>query len=203
MASTIVVCHTMIIVNTVVEDLTRDQPVYMIAKQVQCHYPENYGEDKLLMMMGSLHIEMNFLAAIEDWLEGRGWIDLPAKSSIKTPERADSMLKEKQVKRSRYVHQVSCAALYLLLCDGYVDSECQAGTFHHWIEDRCESTAQFNYWLTLIQMEALLLKLVRSLRESDFQMFVNEIAPWMFALDHTHYARWLPIFILDLKMLET
>ena len=54
-------------------------------------------------------------------------------------------------------------------------------------------------------MEALLLKLVRSLRESNFQIFVNaldEIAPWMFALDHTHYARWFPISIQDLKMLE-
>ena len=54
-------------------------------------------------------------------------------------------------------------------------------------------------------MEALLLKLVQSLRASNFQMFVNaldEMAPWMFALDHTHYARWLPIFMQDLKMLE-
>ena len=158
------------------------------------------------MMMGSLHIEMNFLAAIGDWLEGSGWIDLLVKSSIKTPGRADSMLKGKQVKRSRYVHHVSCAALYHLLCDAYVDSECQAETFHHWIEDRRESSAQFQYWLTVIEMEALLLKLVRSLRESDFQMFVNalnEIAPSMFALDHTHFARRLPIFIQDLKMLET
>ena len=116
------------------------------------------------------------------------------------------MLQGKQVKRSRYIHQVSCAALYLLLCDAYVDSERQAETFYHWIEDRHESSAQFHYWITVIEMEVLLLKLVRSLRESNFQMFVNaldEITPWMFALDHTHYARWLPIFIQDLKMLET
>ena len=200
-------------VNTVLQELnpgqatvlTGDQPVYAIGKQVQWHYPEIYGEDKLVMMMGSLHIEMSFLAAIGDWLEGSGWIDLLVKSSIKTPGRADSMLQGKQVKRSRYVHQVSCAALYLLLCDAYVDSERQAEGFYHWIEDRRESSAQFLYWLTVIEMEALLLKLVRSLRESNFQMFVNaldEIAPWMFALDHTHYARWLPVFIQDLKMLE-
>jgi hypothetical protein len=31
---------------------------------------------------------------------------------------------------------------------------------------------------------------------------LDEIAPWMFALDHTHYSRWLPIFIQDMKMFE-
>ena len=93
--------------------------------------------------MGLLHIEMNILTAIGDWLEGSGWIDLLVKSSIKTPGRADRMLQGKQVKRSRYVHQVSCAALYLLLCDAYVDSERQAEAFYHWIEDRHESSAQF------------------------------------------------------------
>ena len=69
--------HTMKIVNTVLQELnpgqvtvlTGDQPVYAISKQVQWHYPEIYGEDKLVTMMGSLHIEMNFLAAIGDWLE--------------------------------------------------------------------------------------------------------------------------------------
>ena len=50
------------------------------------------------------------------------------------------------------------------------------------------------------------------MRESNFQMSVNaldEIKTWMFALDHTHYARWLPILVAnprfsipDLKMLE-
>ena len=75
-ASTAVVRHTMKIVNLVLEEvnsgqvsvITGDQPVYAIGKQVQWHYPDLYGEDKLVMMMGSLHIEMNFLGAIGDWL---------------------------------------------------------------------------------------------------------------------------------------
>jgi hypothetical protein len=115
-ASTAVVRHTMNIVNLVLQEvnpgqvsvLTGDQPVYAIGKQVQWHYPDNYGEDKLVMMMGSLHIEMNFLSAIGDWLEGSGWVELLTKSSINTPGRAESMLRGNQVKRSRYVHQVSC-----------------------------------------------------------------------------------------------
>ena len=78
--------------------------------------------------------------------------------------------------------------------------------FQKWIEEKRQSSVQFHYWLTVIELEALLLKLVRSLRESNFGMFVNaldEIAPWMFALDHTNYSRWLPVFIQDMKMLKS
>jgi hypothetical protein len=56
-----------------------------------------------------------------------------------------------------------------------------------------------------MELEALLLQLVESLRKSDFTMFIHtseQISPWMFAMDHTNYARWLPIFIEDLKRLS-
>ncbi len=47
-----------------------------ISKQVQWLYPDLYGEDKLLMMIGALHIEMCFLSTIGDWLDGSGWVEL-------------------------------------------------------------------------------------------------------------------------------
>ena len=51
-----------------------------------------------------------------------------------------------------------------------------------------------------------LLFLIRSLRTLNFPMFIRclqKIAPWMFAMDHTNYAPWLPIFIHDLKSLQS
>ena len=130
--STAMVRHTMKIVQLILQEVnpgqvavvTGDQPVYALGKQVQWHYPDSYGEEKLVMMMGSLHIEMNFMAAIGDWLEGSGWIDLLVKSSINSPGRAESLLRGNQVKRTRYAHQVSCAGLYLLLIDAYQESAC-------------------------------------------------------------------------------
>ena len=38
--------------------LACDQPLYAIAKNIQWTWPEAFGEDKLLMMFGGLHIEM-------------------------------------------------------------------------------------------------------------------------------------------------
>ena len=51
--------------------ITADQPVYATAKQVQWSRPEQFG--KIVVMMGPLHIEMAFVTAIGDWLDGSGW----------------------------------------------------------------------------------------------------------------------------------
>ena len=32
----------------------------------------------------------------------------------------------------------------------------------------------------------------------EFNRILTEIVPWFFALDHTHYARWIPIHLCDL-----
>ena len=46
---------------------------------------------------------------------------------------------------------------------------------------------------------------VRSIREGNFQLYLEsltKIVPWMFALDHTHYFRWLPVHIRDMNLLS-
>ena len=53
--------------------LTMDQPLYAIGKQIQWNLPELYGEDKYVVMLGPLHIEMAGLKMIGNLLEGSGW----------------------------------------------------------------------------------------------------------------------------------
>ena len=51
----------------------------------------------------------------------------------------------------------------------------------------------------------MLLAYVRSLREGNFDLYVQslvQIVPWMFALDHTHYSRWLSVHIRDMTSLS-
>ena len=50
-----------------------DQPKYAVAKQVQWHWPEIYGEDKFIMMLGGLHIEMAALKSIGTPLHDSSW----------------------------------------------------------------------------------------------------------------------------------
>ena len=87
--------------------VTADQPVYALGKQVQWRFPETYKNT--LWMLGPLHIEMTFLSAIGDWLEGSDWTQALEKGNISTTGRIESFLPGKKVKRTRYAHQVSLA----------------------------------------------------------------------------------------------
>ena len=41
--------------------LTVDQPLYAIAKEIQWSWPSTYGEEKYVVLMGGLHIEIALL----------------------------------------------------------------------------------------------------------------------------------------------
>ncbi len=50
-----------------------------------------------------------------------------------------------------------------------------------------------------------MLLFIRSIREGNFQLYMESltaIVPWMFALDHTHYSRWLSVHIRDMVSLK-
>ena len=56
-----------------------------------------------------------------------------------------------------------------------------------------------------MRLEQLILVYVRSLRDSKFSLYVAvlaKLAPWFFALDHTHYSRCVPIHIRDMMTLQ-
>ena len=44
--------------------MTADQPLYAIAKQIQWAKSETLGEEKFLVLMGDLHIEMTFMICL-------------------------------------------------------------------------------------------------------------------------------------------
>ena len=116
-----------------------------------------------------------------------GQTDILVRAEISTPGRADSFSSGKHVKRSHYVHQVTCAGLHLLCMDAYKKSK-SILPFAEWREQKRSESIQFEYWLTVMYMEGILMLLVESIRTSNFQMFVSaleQIPPWMFTLDHT------------------
>ena len=57
-----------------------------------------------------------------------------------------------------------------------------------------------------MELETLLLSLIKSLQTFNFLMFIGcleKFAPWMFAMCQTSNARWLSIFMHDLKSLQS
>ena len=50
-----------------------DAPLYALAKQVQWKWPATHGEDRHVVMLGDLHIEMAVWSTRGDYLEDSGW----------------------------------------------------------------------------------------------------------------------------------
>ena len=73
--------------------------------------------------------------------------------------------------------------------------------FELWCEHKASSCPQFKYWATVLELELCMLVFVCSLREANFNMYIDaltQISPWFFALDHANYARWIPVNLSDM-----
>jgi len=193
--------------------VTFDQPLFSLAKQIQWKWPQEYGEEKFVILFGRLHIEMAALKTVGDWLQGSGWVQALVQAEITSAETADSFLRASHVSRTRRAHQVTAAALFALqqhAYNHYIDQLGDAGTeqleFADWCQQKAEICPQFHYWATVLQLELTVLVYVRSLRQASFAMYVDalrELAVWFHALDHTNYARWIPVHLRDMVELPT
>jgi hypothetical protein len=62
--------------------IAMDQPLFALAKQIQWDKPILYGENKIIIMFGGLHIEMAVMKTLGDWLSESGWTDALSKSRL-------------------------------------------------------------------------------------------------------------------------
>lgn len=208
-----IVKHVMLVVKKSIEFLNpgqtpvlgADQPLYAISKRLQWKFPSILGEDKYVLMMGALHIEDKVQLMVGKLIRGSGWEWALSKAEVFTSGRASSTLDDHHIKRTRYAHQVSVVALSLLKQEAYAiySSEVQGlpQPFELWNRNQVEGIPMFKYWSEVIELELLLCRFVRSLREGDFDLYVqvlDELCPWFFVFDHTNYARWLPVHVKDL-----
>lgn len=151
-------------------------PLFAIGKQIQWTWPDIYGEDKFILVLGGLHIEMAMVNVLGDWLEGSGWVPALTEADIFTQGRAEAVIKGSHITRARYAHQVSASVLHLLLEGAYQtwretrDTE-EEGTFADWCEHQCKYHPQFKYWATVLELELLYLQYVHSLRTADFPLY--------------------------------
>ena len=186
-----------------------DQPLFALAKQIQWNWPNPYGEHKMVVMFGGLHIEMCAFKAIGGWLEESGWTSALVEADITSPGTADSLLKASHLTRTRHAHQVTAACLYILLKRSY-DTYTQIVTpppesFDTWRKRRMEESPQFQYWSVTLEFQLTIFSFVRSIREGNFQLYIEALdclMPWFFALDHPHYSRWLSVHLRDMKSLK-
>ena len=210
--------HAMDVVKLAVQEVnpgqitvvTLDQPLYAIAKQIQWNWPESHGESQFVIILGGLHIEMCSLKLIGDWLEDSGWVEALVQAKVSSPGTADSFVKVSHITRTRRAHQVTASSLHILLKRAYnqykegLAPDQEPNDFNDWCVQRKNNCPQFLFWYTALQLQLLVFTYIRSLREANFPLYVDcltKLAPWCFALDHTNYARWLPVHVRDMASL--
>ena len=96
--------------------------LFAIAKEIQLLKPDGLGEDKSLVMMGNLHIEMALMKCLGDWLEGSGWTALLSLAEITMSGKADRMLSGcSNITLCRFLHQVTASALHIKKNEAYCE----------------------------------------------------------------------------------
>ena len=57
------------------------------------------------------------------------------------------------------------------------------------------------FWNSYLEMVATLLSLIRAKREGNWELHlecIKAVIPWLFAYDHTNYARYLPVYLFHM-----
>ncbi|EDO40140.1 predicted protein [Nematostella vectensis] len=187
-----------------------DQPLYAVAKQIQWNFKERYGEHKFVIMFGGLHIEMAFLKVIGNWLEESDWNTALVDANVASVGTADSFIKAASVTRTRRAHQITASCLYIMLQKEY-DSYAEGASpgdeilsFEEWCNHQAANYLQFYYLLIALRPQLISLMFVRSLRQGNFSLYWEALSLMisrLFALNHTNYARWIPIHLRDMRLL--
>lgn len=179
---------------------------------VQWQWPEQYGEDKYLVMFGGFHIEMAALRSLGSLLKDSGWTGALVEAGVASSGTADSFLSVSSVTRTRQMHQVTACSLYKLLKSAY-NSYCTKQTdvnedilgFEEWCQNKSQQNVQFQFWYLVLSMQLTIFMLIRSFCEANFSLYcqaLRELIPYFFANNNTHYARWLPVHLRDMMTLE-
>ena len=150
------------------------------------------GGDKLVMMLGALHIEDTIHQMTGKLLRYSGGTTVLSQAQVLQSGRAQSALNEHHIKRTRYAHQLYVMSLRLLKHTAY-SAYCSAvhGTAESqqvWEQLSRTENSQFKYWPTITELELLMCRFVRSLREGHFPLYVqvcDELCAWFRVMDHT------------------
>ena len=228
--------------------ITADQPLYSRGKELVWANPRF---EKVIFLLGGLHIAFNFLKVMGQHMENAGLADLWTESGVYAVNSTESMLEGKAYYRAVRGHLLTYEALWhtkwqvfvawLLerghgneqpikeltqeVCKVFQDSstnrksECSSRVqklsaffrdsnlerlLQEFDKDQNDDL-NFRLWSSYMTMVETLMDFTRAQREGNWVLHIESFAamiPWFLIYDHTNYARWGPIYLADMKLLE-
>ena len=115
--------------------MVRDRSaIVSIVKKDSAKLPYEFGEDKILVTMGSLHTEKNLWCASGEFISGSGYPSALASSGVCTSGVAESVINVSSIMRPRFIKQVSVVAIDILKQRAYLK--------YREIQDKCIAEAE-------------------------------------------------------------
>ncbi len=116
---------------------------------MQWTFPELFREERFLVKLGGLHIEMALWVTMGDFLLGSGWYEDLADAGIAlTVAAAISYLRANDPMRTWYAHQITVVVLDSLLKRAYEDGGSEM-TFDDWVSVACKEKPTVQFWLLM------------------------------------------------------
>ena len=110
----------------------------------------------IVIMMGSLHIEMTILSALGDWSEDSGWATLIYNCGVARVGIAKSLSSGSNVVHSRYCYQVTLCAPYRLRNKAFEqyfrNEDVVKHTYAEWCTMMEGKFPQFAFWSITMRM---------------------------------------------------
>ncbi|KAK5906364.1 hypothetical protein CgunFtcFv8_002238 [Champsocephalus gunnari] len=134
-----------------------------------------------------------FWKAMQSWLEKKG------KCAITGAQ--EQLLRDVQ----HACHGNDKATAQQLICEVETELTGIQNIIKTFIVEGAKQSATFGYWLMFLKGADLLLRILRSEREADFQLHLNsmcEVIPWFRAAGRTNYAKYMPVYVAEMKALE-
>ena len=180
-----------------------DQPVFALTWELQQRLKETFGKSKYFCLFGGLHIEKILLVIHGELIKGSGLESILSASNISIIG-TEAMVNVNQVKQARYCLQVSLCATYQKLKEAHSSSGSTL-TPMEWLKEKADENPMCLYWKMIMCLQIDILLFLRSIRESNFRLYVlslRNLMKWIFGMDHYHYSRWLCIHLFDLMHLH-
>ena len=135
---------------------------------MQWTFPDIFGEDKFVVMLGGLQIGMALWSTMGDLLRGSGWPETLKKAGqVKTEAAVTAFLKASNVMRTRYAHQVTVIVLDSLLKRAYEDSGTEM-SLEDWIVVASQQSPTFKFWLLVHKYQQITFMFIRHIRSGSY-----------------------------------
>ena len=135
--------------------------------------------------------------------ETTGWFWM-----VFTNGTAKSLLGGTYVKHTCYDYHLTLAFLHELKLEAYNEYlDGSIGPYEPidiWEERISTQAPTIQYWRTVMDHLFTTCHFVRGQRSGDWSLTLSAgkyLCPWSFVFGHTHYARWLPVFLRDMTSL--